>query len=121
MRELPLLDRQRIMKEFMVWTLGLAVLVGSPALSFAEPKPIRPPGCQCACWYTDADGTVKKGVTFFPRPNDTSCTHLFVRGSGVPCKDKAGKEHLGTRWANCKFIGRITLPVAPGVQPPTAR
>jgi hypothetical protein len=76
-REPPLTDRQRSVKHFMVWTLGLAVLVGSSALSFAEPKPMRPPGCQCTCWYTDADGTVKKGVTFFPRPNDTSCTHLF--------------------------------------------
>jgi hypothetical protein len=121
MREPPPIDRQRTMKDFMVWTLVLAVLFGSQALSFAEPKPIRPPGCQCACWYTDADGTVKKGVTFVPRPDEKSCTPLFIRGRGVPCKDKAGKEHLGTRWANCKFIGRITLPVAPGVQPPVAR
>jgi len=35
MREPPLIDRQRAMKHFMVWTLGLALLVGSPALSFA--------------------------------------------------------------------------------------
>lgn len=110
-----------IVKLFMVWTLVLAVLVGSPAPSLAQPNLLRPPGCQCTCWYTDADGTVKKGVTFVPRPNETSCNPLLVRGSGVPCKDKAGKEHLGTRWANCKFIGGITLPVAPGVQPPAAR
>ena len=110
-----------IVKLFVVWTLGLAVLVASLAVSLAQPTLIRPPGCQCTCWYTDADGREKKGVTFVPRPNDTSCTHLLVRGSGVPCKDKAGKEHLGTRWADCKFIGGITPPVAPGVQPPVAR
>ena len=84
MREPPLTDRRKTVKLFMGWTLGLAVLVGSPALSFAEPNPIRPPGCQCTCWYTEADGAVKKGVTFFPRPDEKSCTHLFVRGSRRP-------------------------------------
>ena len=121
MREPPLIGRQSIVKVFVVWTLGLAVLFGSPPLSFAGPKLLRPPGCQCTCWYADAGGTMKEGKTFVPRPNETSCTPLLVRGRGVPCKDRAGKEYLGTRWANCKFIGGMTLPVAPGVQPPASR
>jgi hypothetical protein len=35
MRAVPLTDRQRIVKLFVVWTLGLAVLFGSPAVSLA--------------------------------------------------------------------------------------
>ncbi len=103
-----------IVKGFVIGTLGLTVLFASPAVSLAE----RPPGCQCTCWYTDAHGKVKKGVTFIPRPDSTSCTNVLIRGIGVPCRDKAGEEHLGTKWADCKFIPGMTLPVVPGVQPP---
>lgn len=35
MREAPLTDRQRIVKLFVVWILGPAVLLGSPAVSLA--------------------------------------------------------------------------------------
>ena len=56
-----------IVKVFVVGTLGLAVLFGSPAVSFAGPKLLRPPGCQCTCWYADADGTMKKGGDLRPQ------------------------------------------------------
>ena len=46
-----------IVKGFLVWTLGLAVLVGSPALSFARAKkPKAKMGCTCNCQYIDSKG-----------------------------------------------------------------
>ena len=55
MREPPLTDRQRILKVFVVWTLGLAVLVGSPAISLARPKKARIV-CVCDCKYLTQGG-----------------------------------------------------------------
>ena len=61
------------MKVFVVWTLGLAVLLGSSAVSLAGPPPTPlATFCWCTCWYSGAGGkTTGAEVTF---TTDRSCS-----------------------------------------------
>ena len=109
-----------IVKGFVIGTLGLAVLIGSPAVSSAQPKPKIPrhDECHCTCQY---DPGKEEGVfTFWPSPNPTSCT-LPAAQSTVPwCKDQAGIVHLvPSKFRDCRLIQGIVSTVP--VQPPVAR
>ena len=126
-------------KVFVVWTLGLAVLFGSPAVSSAGPPPTaRVTFCGCTCWYSGAGGkTESKGVTF---TTDRSCSiyngqTCYCNGQTCYPKYNEGAMYKGALY-DCKSTsplkrsepptkvppGGITPPVvAPGVQPPVAR
>ena len=102
MREAPRFDRQRVVKGLVVGTLGLAVLFGSPALSFVvKPKQAFNPLQDCTqvtvdTWECMVDGKV---VTCNPwNPQDPRCPHVALQPQG------------GT--------GGVWATVAPGVQPP---
>jgi hypothetical protein len=108
-----------IVRGFVVGTLGLAVLVGSPALSLAQPilRP-RQAECQCPCWYVDDHGKGQKGVlTLPPRPNGPICAYENP-GHPIQCKDNAGKVHQGKSTFDCKFIPGITAPIGPAQRAP---
>jgi hypothetical protein len=87
-----------IVKLFVVWTLGLAVLFASPAVSLAGPPPTpRVTFCGCTCvYYLPLEGggfrSVVKGVTF---ATDRSCSifnHQTCYCNGQTCylKPNAG-------------------------------
>ena len=111
-----------IVKGFVVGTLGLVVLFGSPALGLAgvsapqlRPKIQKYSQCQCVCEYYNERRQLVPGVlTFLPQANNTSCTFTAI-DIYVPCKDSAGVVHPGVRFTDCKLIPGI---VAPGVKPP---
>ena len=108
-----------IVKGFVVWTLGLAVLFGSPAISLARLQILRHSECHCTCSYTDAQSKVHQGVfTFLPWPNPTSCKPWTVE-SIVPCIDNAGQLHgaPSSTIKDCTLIQGIV----PTVLPPVAR
>ena len=112
-----------IVKGFVMWTLGLAVLFGTSAVSSAQPKLKIPrhDECHCTCSYTDAKGKVQQGVfAFWPWPDPKSCKPWTFE-SRVPCIDNAGQAHeaAASTIANCTLIQGI-VPSVP-VQPPVAR
>ncbi len=118
------LTRRRAMRGivnvFVVWTLGLAVLFGSPAVSLAQPKIQRFTECKGTCWYAGARGYELGVFTFRPeKPNDTSCTFVAV-DIYVPCKDNAGVVHPGTSFGDCKLIPGM-VPRIGLVKPPVAK
>jgi len=126
-----------IVKVFVVWTLGLTVLFGSPALSSAAPPIAAVTYCGCTCWYSGAGGkTQSKGMTF---TTDRSCS--IYSGQTCYCDDQrcyreynAAARYKGALY-DCKSTppliqseppapvppGGVRPPVAPGVQPPAAR
>jgi hypothetical protein len=127
MREAPLTDRQRIVKGFVIGTLGLAVLFASPAVSLAE-RPQIPivTYCGCTCWYSGAGGkTTSMQVTF---TTDKSCS-IYNRQTcycdGQTCYPK---YNAGARYKGELFGCKNTLPMkqaepsanapAGGVKPP---
>ncbi len=116
MREARLTDRQRIVKLFVVGTVGLAVLFGSSPVSVAQRATI----CGCTCWYSGASGKVaSEEVTF---TTDRSCS--IHNGQTWDCKDNAGALHKGSL-AACKNItpaiqGESPPPGPGGVRPPVA-
>jgi hypothetical protein len=86
---------REIVKPFVVGTLALAALFGSPALSSAGTPPLRVVTyCECTCWYSG--GSVE--VTF---TTDRSCS-IYERRTRN-CKDKAGALHKGELRA-CKNV-----------------
>ena len=104
-----------IVKGFVVGTLGLVVLFGSPGVSLAQlqPKIQRGPQCKCTCWYADstkAGGWEFGGLTFAPpKPNDTSCKGFTSFDRYFACKDKAGIDQAGQGYAGCKYIPGIAI------------
>jgi hypothetical protein len=122
-----LTDRQKTVKLFMGWTLGLAVLLGWAAVGSGQRPPIPVVTyCGCTCWYSGAGGkTETKGVTF---TSDKSCT--VHNGRTCYCDDrtcfleyKTGARYKGLV-GNCKkvppVIQREPSPKVPpgGVKPP---
>ena len=98
-----------IVRAFVVGTLGLAVLVGSPALSSAGTPPIAAVTyCGCTCWYSG--GSVE--VTF---TTDRSCS-IYERRTRN-CKDKAGALHKGELRA-CKKVSGVIQGEPPANVPP---
>ena len=119
-----------IVKVFVVWTLGLAVLFGSPALSSAAPPPIPVVTyCVCTCWYRWLSSTgwksMGKGVTF--TTNDSCSIYnrqkCFCDGQTCYSKDNAEARYKG-ELLGCKntlLMKQAEPPVnAPpgGVRPP---
>ena len=105
MRQPSLTDRRKIMKVFVVWTLALAVLVGSPSLSFAEPKGANAI-CRCTCTYRGDDGKMHSQITELSgnglscviNPNTNHCT-------GV---ESDGTLHGDGKLSNCGDTGKRT-------------
>jgi len=98
-----------IMKGFVVGTLGLAVLFGSPGVSLAQRPPISVAAfCECTCWYTG--GSVQ--VTFTA---DRNCG-IYNRRTWT-CKDKAGGLHKGELQA-CKRAPGVIQSEPPAKVPP---
>jgi hypothetical protein len=128
MREPPLIDRQGIVKHFMVWTLVLAVLFGSPAVSLAlKPKaggiycdgpPAQlPPGKRCPKDFELTNLNAKDGSCVAYCCRDTQDGKLDCSARPVGLVSRPG----GFRAPQGGVIGPVTPsqpPVAPGVQPP---
>lgn len=130
MREAPLSDRRRIAKGLVVWTLGLAVLIGLRAVSLAGP-PLTPVAtfCGCTCWYSGPGGkTQSKGVTF---TTEKSCS--VRNGQTCFCDDQTCYLEFKreARYKGALYDCKRTLPslkqsepsttVPPGqVKPPAA-
>ena len=113
-----------IVKGFVMWTLGLAVLVGSPAVSSAAPPPPVVPNCGCTCWWSVPDG--KKEVSF---TTDRSCS--IYKGQRCYCNDQTCylKYNAGVKYSGyleeCKNTrmkqaeppagaGGVKPPITPG-------
>ncbi len=120
MKEAPLTDRQRIVKVFVVWTLGLAVLFGSLAVSSAGRPPIPVVKyCGCTCWYTGAGGkTTSMQVTF---TTDKSCS-IYNRQTCYCDGQTCYSKYNAGAWYKGELIGcKNTLPVKqaePPANPP---
>jgi len=128
MRDAAMTDRQKIAKLFMVWTLGLAVLFGSPALSLAAPKraggiycdgpPAQlPPGKRCPKDFELTNLNAKDGSCVAYCCRDTQDGKLDCSARPVGLVSRPG----GFRAPQGGVIGPVTPsqpPVAPGVQPP---
>lgn len=70
-----------IVKGFVVGTLGLAVLVGSPGISLArQKKPIKAKmGCTCSCQYIDSKGAAHiSGGVWLDDGNDGKNCQFFA-------------------------------------------
>jgi hypothetical protein len=98
-----------IVRGFVVGTVGLAVLVGSPAVSLAQrPPTARVTLCECTCWYSGGSAE----VTF---TTDRSCSTYNRRTWN--CKDKAGGLHKGELQA-CKRAPGVIQGEPPAKVPP---
>ena len=94
-----------IAKVFVVGTLGLAVLFGSYAISFAEPKGAIAI-CRCTCTYRTDDGKMHSqitelygnGLSCVIDPNKNHCT-------GV---ESDGTLHGDGKLSNCGDTGKRT-------------
>jgi hypothetical protein len=118
-----------MVRGFAVGTLGLAVLLGSPAVSSAGPPPAaRVTFCGCTCWYSGAGGkTQSKGVTF---TTDQSCS--IYNHQTCYCDDQTCylEAKTGVRYKGALYECKRTLPLkeseppAPvppgGMKPPVA-
>lgn len=118
---------REIVKLFVVWTLGLAVLFGSPGVGFAQRPPISVAAyCECTCWYSGAGGnTTRMQVTF---TTDKSCS--IYSGQTCYCDGQTcyPKYNAGARYKGALYDCKRTLPMkqaepsAPvppgGVKPP---
>jgi hypothetical protein len=89
---------------FVVGTLGLAVLFGSPGTSLARQKKpiIKKMGCQCLCQYTDSKGDAKYGsnVEWLDDGNDGKNCSYF--GSRPWSCDVPGVGPVSGHLARCK-------------------
>ena len=114
MGQLPLTDRQRTLKPFMVWTLGLAVLFGTSVVSSAQRPPIPVVTyCGCTCWYSGAGGkTQSKGVTF---TSDKSCSVHSGRTCYLEYKKEARYKGLVQ---DCKKVSPVIQGEPPAKVPP---
>jgi len=96
-----------IVKGFVIGTLGLAVLVGTAAVSFAVPKKTMNV-CTCKCAYVGS-----------PQGMDIGSTAFLTAGScdsppsgQVECLDSNGKPHTGSIYGTCKFKQTVTIPIS---------
>ena len=126
-----------MVRGFVIWTLGLAMLFGSSAASSAAPPIPVVTYCGCTCWYSGPGGkTATKGMTF---TTDKSCS--IYSGQTCYCDDQTCslEPKEGARYKGALYDCKKTLPmkqiepaptvpqrgvkppVAPGVQPPAAR
>jgi hypothetical protein len=118
---------REIVKVFVAWILGLAVLFGSAAVSSAGPllSPIAT-FCGCTCWYSGAGGkTTSMQATF---TTDKSCS--IYSGQTCYCDGQTcyPKYNAGARYKGALYDCKRTLPMkqaepsAPvppgGVKPP---
>jgi hypothetical protein len=102
-----------IVKGFVVGTLGLAVLFGSPAVSLAQPKLApRHAECQCRCSYAGAKRNELGVATFPASPNSTICVWDPLNLPVQSCKDNAGKVHQVAGLLDCKVVP-IYAPIDP--------
>ncbi len=104
-----------IVKGFVVWTLGLAVLFSSPAVSLAQlqPKLPRGPQCTCTCWYAATNplvGPYDFGVLTFSPPKPNSCVGFTSFDRYFACKDKAGADRPGEGYGGCTYNPGVALP-----------
>jgi hypothetical protein len=82
---------RRIVKVFVVWTLGLAVLFGSPAVSLAAPLMKPPPFDPSSCTRTSVDTwrcVVDGKDCMCPSPSPQGCKCISLP-SGTPGRQQA--------------------------------
>ena len=97
-----------IVKGFVVGTLGLAVLVGSPGPSFARPKKTLNL-CVCKCSYVASPQDVATGSTAVLTAG--SCDS--VSHQAADCLDSNGKSWSGyTTSGTCKFKQTVAIPIS---------
>ena len=102
-----------IVKVFVMWTLGLAVLFGSSAVGLAQPKLARGPQCSCTCWYGTTNplvGPYGLGVLTFSPPKPNSCVGFTSFDRYFACKDKAGNDQAGLGYGGCTYNPGVALP-----------
>ena len=104
-----------IVKVFVVWTLGLTVLLGSAPVSSAAPPIPVVTYCGCTCWYSGAGGkTQSKGVTF---TTDRSCS-IYNRQTWYCDGQRCYWKYNAGAWYKGELIGcKNTLPMKQ-VEPP---
>ncbi len=118
MRHVPLTDRQKSAKLVVAWTLGLAILFGSAAVSLGQRPPIAVvSSCGCTCWYSGAGGkTQSKGVTF---TTDKSCS--VRNGQTCFCDDQTCylEYKREARYKGALYDCKRTLPSLKQSEPST--
>jgi len=106
-----------IVKGFVVVTLGLAVLVGSPAISFARPKKSLNL-CVCKCSWLNPSGPSGWGKGTLVTAG--ACNKL--QDERVECVGTDGKSHRGRTAGGCEHKGTVATGLTPGtggvLQPP---
>src|SRR5712692_2896863 len=98
-----------IVKVFLAGTLGLAVLIGSPAVSVAAPPIPVATFCGCTCWYSGAGGkTTSMQATF---TTDKSCS--IYSGQTCYCDGQTcyPKYNAGARYKGALYDCKRTLPM----------
>ena len=102
-----------IVKVFVMWTLGLAVLFGTSAVSLAQLKLARGPQCTCTCWYGTTNplvGPYGLGVLTFAPLKPNSCVGFTSFDIYFPCKDQAGNDQPGVGYGGCTYNPGLALP-----------
>lgn len=94
-----------IMKGFVVGTLGLAVLVGSYAISFAVPKGATAI-CRCTCTYRGDDGKMHSQITEL-NGNGLSCV-INPQTNHCTGVESDGTLHGDGMLSNCGDTGKRT-------------
>jgi len=90
MNTIPFTNRQSIVKVFVVWMLGLAVLVGSTTVTYALP-PLKPGATYCRC---HCKGNTTGDDRYLEWPKVNSCglngTGCTIENKGNPKPPEAG-------------------------------
>ena len=92
-----------LMKVCMVVTLGLAVLIGSPVITFAAPK-VTTAICRCTCTYRGDDGKMHSQITEL-YGNGLSC---IINPATNHCTgvESDGTLHADGKLSNCGDTGK---------------
>jgi hypothetical protein len=94
-----------IVKLFVFWTPALAVLFGSYAISFAEPKGANAI-CRCTCTYRGDDGKMHSQITEL-NGNGLSCV-INPQTNHCTGVESDGTLHGDGRLSNCGDTGKLT-------------
>lgn len=102
-----------MVRGFMVWTLGLAVLVGLPAVSFARPKkPLNLCACTCQGQRYDSSGKYIGPWSGYGSVLTAGACSEFS-GRSESCVDKAGNKFKGNL-SGCQHKGTVATGLTPG-------
>ena len=94
-----------IVKVFVVWVLGLAVLFASYTISFAEPKGANAI-CRCTCTYRGDDGKMHSQITELDG-NGLSCV-INPQTNHCTGVESDGTLHADGLLSNCGDTGKRT-------------